>query len=111
MKGLISNINKEKFEICFFSNLDISKHDDYTNFFKSFSNQWFDIFSLEDDLVIEKVRSLNLDVLIDLSGFIEGNRQQVLVNRCAKIQIGWLGYNNSLGIKNLDYLIADPNLS
>ena len=35
---------------------------------------------------------------------------QVLANRCAKIQIGWLGYNNSLGIKNLDYLIADPNL-
>ena len=110
LKGLISNINKEKFEIIFFSNLGISKHDDYTNFFKSFSNQWFDIFSLEDDLVIEKIRSLNLDMLIDLSGFFEGNRLQVLVNRCAKIQIGWLGYNNSLGIKNLDYLIADPNL-
>ena len=110
LKGLIPNINKEKFEIIFFSNLDISKHDDYTNFFKSFSNQWFDIFSLEDDLVIEKIRSLNLDMLIDLSGFFEGNRLQVLVNRCAKIQIGWLGYNNSLGIKNLDYLIADFNL-
>ncbi|WP_440655810.1 O-linked N-acetylglucosamine transferase, SPINDLY family protein [Candidatus Pelagibacter sp. HIMB1509] len=110
LKGLISNINKEKFEIIFFSNLDISEYDDYTIFFKSFSNQWFDIFSLEDDLVIEKIRSLNLDVLIDLSGFFKGNRLQVIVNRCAKIQIGWLGYNNSLGIKNLDYLIADPNL-
>ena len=110
LKGLISNINKEKFEIIFLSNLEISKHDNYTNFFKSFSNHWIDIFSLDDDLVIEKVRSLNLDILIDLNGFFDGNRLQVLANRCAKIQIGWLGYNNSLGIKNLDYLIADPNL-
>ena len=33
-----------------------------------------------------------------------------MARRCAKIQIGWLGYNNSLGIKNLDYLISDNNL-
>ena len=31
-------------------------------------------------------------------------------NRCAPIQISWLGYNNSTGIKNIDYLIADKNL-
>ena len=48
--------------------------------------------------------------MIDLSGFTEGNRFEALARRCAKIQIGWLGYNNSLGIKNLDYLISDKNL-
>ena len=32
------------------------------------------------------------------------------MRRCAKIQIEWLGYNNSVGAKNLDYLISDKNL-
>ena len=30
---------------------------------------------------------------------------------CAPKQILWLGYNNSLGVKNIDYILsADPNL-
>jgi predicted O-linked N-acetylglucosamine transferase (SPINDLY family) len=56
------------------------------------------------------VRSLNLDILIDLSGYTTGNRHEILAKRSARIQMLWLGYNNSLGLKNLDYLITDKNL-
>ena len=35
-------------------------------------------------------RSLNLDILIDLSGYTKGNRFEILAKRCAKIQIEWL---------------------
>ena len=34
----------------------------------------------------------------------------ILAARTAKVQIGWCGYNNSLGIDNMDYIIADKNL-
>ena len=34
----------------------------------------------------------------------------MIARRCAKIQILWLGYNNSLCLKNVDYFIADKNL-
>ena len=56
------------------------------------------------------MRSFELDILIDLCGFFRGNRFQVISNRAAKIQVCWLGYNNTTGIKNMDYLIADHNL-
>ena len=56
------------------------------------------------------MRTLELDILIDLCGFFRGNRFQVISNRAAKIQVSWLGYNNTTGIKNMDYLIADHNL-
>jgi protein O-GlcNAc transferase len=55
-------------------------------------------------------RSLDVDILIDLSGFTLGNRIQALRVRCAPIQISWLGYCNTLGLECVDYLIADPNL-
>ncbi|MDC0609054.1 peptide transporter, partial [Candidatus Pelagibacter ubique] len=56
------------------------------------------------------LRSFELHILIDLCGFFRGNRFQVISNRAAKIQACWLGYNNTTGIKNMDYLIADHNL-
>ena len=51
-----------------------------------------------------------MDILIDLNGFTYGNRLNIFAARSAKIQIGWCGYNNSLGIKNMDYIISDKNL-
>ena len=55
-------------------------------------------------------RSLNADILIDLSGYTSFNRVNVVRSRISPIQISWLGYLNSLGLKNIDYLIADQNL-
>ena len=60
--------------------------------------------------MIKFIRSLNLDILIDLSGHTYKNRINALKERCAVTQISWLGYCNSLGVKNIDYLIADPHL-
>ena len=110
LKGLIENIDKEKFDLIFFSNLKISEQDNYSDFFKKSSSQWHDVYDLEDEFLTKKIRKLKIDILIDLNGFFEGNRFQILVDRCAKFQIAWLGYNNSLGTNNIDFIIADPNL-
>ena len=110
LKGLIENIDKKKFDLIFFSNLKISEQDNYSDFFKKSSTQWHDVFDLEDEFLTKKIRKLNIDILIDLNGFFEGNRFQIFVDRCAKFQIVWLGYNNSLSTNNIDYIIADPNL-
>ena len=77
---------------------------------KELSNNWYDVEHYSDKELTIFLRSLNLDILIDLSGFTQGNRFEVFARRCAKIQMVWLGYNNSLGIKNSDYLISDKNL-
>ena len=78
---------------------------------KKLANKWYDVEQYSDDELTTFLRSLNLDILIDLSGFTNRfDRFEVLIRRCAKIQIEWLGYNNSVGVKNVDYLISDKNL-
>ena len=77
---------------------------------KNSTDQWHIIFSKPDIEVVNLVKSLDIDILIDLNGLTKGNRVNVMANRCAPIQICWLGYNNSTGLKNMDYLIADNNL-
>ena len=111
IKDLISKIDKNKFTIFAFSNLELSRHHKIiTSFYQKHFDEWYDVIDHTDEELVKLIRSLELDILIDLNGFTYGNRVNIFAARSAKIQISWCGYNNSLGIKNMDYLIADKNL-
>ena len=43
-------------------------------------------------------------------GHTAGDRIELFNSRLCPIQVSWLGYCNTLGFKNVDYLIADQNL-
>ena len=110
LKDVLSKINKNDFEIFAFSNLEINYHDGMTAELKKLFDEWYDIKKMSDNELVNLARSQDIDILIDLAGFTVGNRIQALRTRCSPIQISWLGYCNTLGIKNMDYIIADPNL-
>jgi len=111
LKDTIKKIDKKKFNIIGLSNLELKRHHEViTKFYQNQFDEWYDIIDYDDEKLINFVRSLNLDILIDLNGFTFGNRLNIFAARSAKKQISWCGYNNSLGIKNMDYLIADKNL-
>ena len=110
LKDFLSKIIKKDFKIFAFSNLDLNLQDVLTNELKELFDEWHDIKKMSDIDFVNLVRSLDIDILVDLAGLTVGNRIQALRARCAPIQISWLGYCNTLGIKNMDYLIADPNL-
>ena len=110
LKKILQKIDKSSFEVILVSNLETSKQDEMSEVLKKSVYKWYDVEHYSDDELTTFLRSLNLDILIDLSGFTHGNRFEVVVRKCAKKQIGWLGYNNTQGIKNLDYLISDPHL-
>ena len=110
LKETLEYTNKNDFELHALSNLKENEYDKNTSDFKTIFCKWHDLSNLSDTEFIKYVRSLELDIVIDLSGHTYNNRINCLRSRCAPIQISWLGYCNSLGIKNMDYLIADPNL-
>jgi predicted O-linked N-acetylglucosamine transferase (SPINDLY family) len=111
LKDVIEKIDKKKFYIVGLSNLELKRHHEViTKFYQNQFDEWHDVIDYNDEKLVDFVRSLNLDILIDLNGFTFGNRLNIFAARSAKKQISWCGYNNSLGIKNMDYLIADKNL-
>ena len=110
LKDLFLNLDKDIFEVIALSNLKKNKEDSTSEILKNSINQWHIISDRSDVEVINLVKSLDVDILIDLNGLTKGNRINVIKNRCAPVQICWLGYNNSTGLKNIDYLIADHNV-
>ena len=59
---------------------------------------------------LNQVRELKLDIMVDLMGYTSTQRIELFKNRMAKNQIIWMGYCNTTGLKNMDYIISDPNL-
>ncbi len=110
LKEILNKLDKTEFELFGFSNLQLTFHDEMTSSLKIIFDKWHDVLNLTDVELLNLTRSCNLDIIIDLSGHTYQNRINVLKARCAPIQISWLGYCNTSGVKNIDYLITDPNL-
>ncbi|HEY4375190.1 MAG TPA: glycosyltransferase [Burkholderiales bacterium] len=71
---------------------------------------WFDISGFSDEDACELVRRQKIDVLIDLSGHTVGNRLLMFARRAAPVQVTWLGFMYTTGMKAMDYRITDAIL-
>ena len=109
-KTIVENVNNDKFELILFSNCKINKEDEISEGLKIHFNEWINIENLNDIDAINIIRKKNINIMIDLMGLSSSNRLSLFKNRLAPIQILWLGYNNTSGLSQMDYLIADPNL-
>ena len=47
-----------------------------------------------------------VDILVDLKGYTQGSRPQIMALRPAPIQVNWLGYPGTMGADCIDYIIA-----
>ena len=56
----------------------------------------------------QAIYSDEVDVLVDLKGYTQGSRSQIMALRPAPVQVSWLGYPGTMGTDCIDYMIADP---
>ena len=108
LKTILSNYDKNVFEIFLF--IDNNIVDQNTSEFISLVDKSFNISNLDNVEAINLIREQNIDFMIDLMGLTSVKRFGIFKNRVAHTQISWLGYNNTIGLKNMDYIIADHNL-
>lgn len=72
---------------------------------------WHEIQGISDEAVCEKIRQDGIDVLVDLSGYTHGHRLGVFARRAAPVQVTWLGYMQTLGMKAMDYRLVDAGIA
>ena len=103
------NYKNENFEIHIFSDLDVKKEDITTETIKTKIDFFHNISNKNNSELASLLRSIGIDVLIDINDILKG-RVEMFNSRICKLQISWLGYNNTIGFNHSDYLIADKNL-
>ena len=68
------------------------------------------INDLNDTEAINLIRNDGIDIAFDLMGATSSHREALFKNEIAPTQINWIGYCNTMGLKENNYIIADPNL-
>ncbi len=109
IEGVIESLKlhfSKKLKIHCYHNHDIE--DALTERIRKNCDEWVFVNELSDEVLSQKIRNDHIDILIDLSGHTAHNRLPVFCWKPAPIQATWLGYFASTGVKEIDYLIADP---
>jgi len=107
--GLIERHDRSRFEI-FALSLRPAALSPYGARIGSAVDHFIDLSSCSDRETAERIRALEIDILIDLVGNTQGFRSTLLWRRPAPLQINYLGYPGTLGAPYIDYLIADAYL-
>ena len=81
--------------------------DQVTQRLRGHLHHWHPIAGLTDDALAQKIRADGIDILIDLSGHTAKNRLLVFARKPAPIQVSWLGYPNTTGLRAMDYILCD----
>ena len=110
LKTVLCNYDKNKFNINIYIGCKKHQEDATTQEFRNYVDKMINIVDMGDIEVINLIRNDKIDVLIDLMGLISNHRLSLYKNRLAPIQITWCGFQNTTGIKEMDYIIVDKNL-
>jgi len=97
--------NKNEVEVYCYSST--KREDKVTDQIKKSSDHWRGVKDLGALEIQQVVIDDELDVLVDLSGVTEDTKIGIFNCRLAPLQVSWLGYPFSTGIKNIDYKIVD----
>lgn len=106
--GLFSCHNHELFDIHGIAIDRVNSTDDpYRKRISSACNQFHEVGDLDDSQLTTFIQELELDILIDLGGHTNESRSVVLSQRCAPVQIQYLGFPGTMGASFIDYTIGD----
>lgn len=105
LENWVRNVDFSQFELIAY--LTDTREDAFTGRIKPNFSHWKSLVGLTDQAAAELIHDDGIDILLDLSGHTSGNRLQILAWKPAPIQVSWLGYFATTGMKCLDYFIAD----
>jgi predicted O-linked N-acetylglucosamine transferase (SPINDLY family) len=89
---------------CYHNNAVVSET---TQRLRAYFLHWKVVDRLDDAALEALIRSDGIDILIDLSGYTEGNRLRLFARKPAPIQASWIGYPGTTGMAAVDYYFAD----
>jgi len=105
---LFSNHDRTQFELYCYASIALA--DEITEMFRSAAHAWRDGLPLNDAQLAKTIYDDGIDILVDLSMHTGGSRLIVFAHKPAPVQISYLAYAGTTGLRAIDYRLTDPYL-
>ena len=109
MTGLFEHHDRSRFEVTAVS-FSPDQETDTTRRLKAAFEHFIDVRAKSDQEVAALMREREIDIAVDLVGFLEGARTNIFARRAAPVQVNYLGYPGTIGAKYFDYIVGDPTV-
>ena len=106
IQGLFSCHNRQEFEIFAYS-FGIDDGSEYRQHIAADCDQFRDLQGKSPQEIAQQIFADGIHILVDLNGYLNEARPQILAFRPAPIQVNYLGYTGTMGADFIDYSIGD----
>ena len=105
IEAALAHHDRGAFEVTAYA--DVPHGDDVTARLKTRVDRWVDVVGLTDEQAAARIRDDGIDVLIDLAGHTSGNRLLTFAVQPAPVQVTYLGYPDTSGLKTMQWRLTD----
>ena len=105
LEPLLAHLDRKQFEILLYH--DHPRVDAMSERLRRYASQWRHLAGQSHDAVEALIRADAPDVLVDLAGHTGLNRLPLFARRLAPVQVSYLGYPNTTGLRAMDYRLVD----
>ena len=105
LEPLLRAHNKNSVEV--FCYAEVLRPDVVTDRFKSLADGWLFTVGMSAENLTRRIREDGINILVDLAGHTAKNRLSVFTCKSAPVQVTWLGYPNTTGLRSIDYRLVD----
>lgn len=107
--NLFAYHDRSKFETFAFSH-GVNDQSHYRQHFEKTAEHFIDIAGKSTADAAKIIYENEIDILIELDGYIQGSRMEIAALRPAPIQMCYLGFPGTTGATFMDYFIADKTV-
>lgn len=105
LEPLLRGLDRGKFQLYFYH--DHFCIDDVSKRLQTLAHAWRHVVGQSHETVFRQIRDDELDIALDVTGHTGLNRMLLYARRLAPVQVAYLGYPNTTGLKTMDYRLTD----
>jgi predicted O-linked N-acetylglucosamine transferase (SPINDLY family) len=105
---LLANHDHTQFEV--FCYTDVRQADVITHRIRSHVDVWRSTPGMSDEQLAGMIRQDRIDILVDLTMHMKGSRLLVFARKPAPVQVTYLAYCSTTGLRTMDYRLTDSFL-
>lgn len=108
LEPILAGHDRRQVEVYCYS--DVARPDAATARLRASADAWRDTRALDATALARLVRQDRIDILVDVTIHMGSNRLLAFAHKPAPVQVTYLGYNASTGLRAIDYRLTDPHM-